>query len=64
MDDEFEKAPYVHHITESRVAFPYLDYEHGGFGQVIVELKPGERETITIPNSGGTRITVVRDYVN
>lgn len=51
-------ADVVVHITTSGVAFAVLTAE--GFGQVVVELAPGQQETVRIH---GRRVTVVRDYL-
>lgn len=58
---ELYDAHDVVHITTRRVAFAVWDAEHKGFGQILVELEPGESTTFTI---SGRDITVIRDYVN
>lgn len=56
----YEPEPKEIHITSRRVAIPFL-HEEGGFGQVVVTLEPGARETVTI---NGRQIIVIRDYTH
>lgn len=46
-------------ITDRGVAFAVLNQD-GTFGRIVVDLEPGQQETITIWDK---QITVIRDYV-
>jgi hypothetical protein len=43
-------------IDEPSIAIPYPD-PRGGFGQVVVTLKPGESELVKMPNGQQVRVT-------